>query len=201
MRILGKIISSLILIVLLAALAVFGLPRLFGVKMFNVTSGSMTPAYKVGSVVYAFPAKFDEIKVGDVISFMLNADTVATHRVTQIDIENQAFTTKGDANGDPDGKAVSYQNVIGVVRFSLPKIGWTLEYLSTAKGRVMSVAGLIVLILLTAIININIGPGKSKSKSGEGKKIAKRREGQPGTAGVTPPPGWGKKVNPSNNQG
>ena len=210
MKILGSLFSTFIMIVLIAALILFGLPRLFGVRMFNVTSGSMKPEYQIGAVVYAFPASFDKIKTGDVISFMLNKDTVATHRVYQIDTANQSFITKGDANGQPDGKPVSYQNVIGVIRFSLPKIGCALEFMSTVKGRILTFTGLIALVLLTAIFSINTAAAKPngkrrKKRKGNYKAAQPARKMpapkwdteftangvKPAMRKMTPPPGWG----------
>ena len=174
MKTISRIFSGALLVALIAAIMLFGAPRLFGVKLFNVTSGSMKPAYKVGDLIYAVPAEKDEIKVGDTISFMLNQTTVATHRVIEADPDNGQFGTKGDANEHADGSPVQYENIIGVVRFSVPYAGSVLSYIGQGTGRVITIAGFIAFILLTLIMNINSGSGVEKQK----------KKGNP-------PPGWG----------
>ena len=98
------------------------LPKLFGIHIFGVLTGSMEPEYPVGCAVYVKEIDFEEIKTGDPITYRLGTDTdlVATHRVVEIDSEQQAFITKGDANQSADVDAVSYSQVVGKVVFQIP---------------------------------------------------------------------------------
>lgn len=166
MKIASKILSTLILILLIIALALFTVPRLFGIRIYNVISGSMFPAYKVGDLVYV--QKVDDgkdIKKGDVITFMLNQTKVATHRVVESlpdndtpdleDHEKYLYVTKGDANPNNDGKPVMYRNVIGVVKFSVPFVGKILEFIQTTHGTIITVTALLAVIILTIIFNVN----------------------------------------------
>ena len=78
-------------------------PRLMGMQVFTVLSGSMEPVYHTGSLIYVRDVDPMEIQPGQVITFMLDEDTVATHRVVEvvpdeIDRSVLRFRTKGDAN-------------------------------------------------------------------------------------------------------
>lgn len=190
MKLIGKILSLLLPIALIVALLLFGAPRLFGVKMFNVISGSMRPTYEIGDLVYAVPTKAEKIKDGDVITFVLGESLkVATHRVVKADIENQQYYTKGDANSNEDGAPVLYQNVVGVVRFSLPKVGGVLEYAGTPTGRIISITALIALIFLTMILNIGAGSDEAEPEeaSPNNKPDKRKAAGMPVRRGQAPP--------------
>ena len=89
------IVSTLLVIaVVVFAVLLVGV-RLFDVQVFSVISGSMEPEYPVGSLIYVKDVDPSEIKVGDVITYVLPNDMPSTHRVIDIDAENQHFYTKG----------------------------------------------------------------------------------------------------------
>ena len=89
--------TVIVAIVVIFALLLVGV-RLFGIQVYSVISGSMEPEYPVGSLIYVKKATPDEVKVGDVITFVLSNETPATHRVIDIDCDAQLFYTQGDAN-------------------------------------------------------------------------------------------------------
>lgn len=152
-----KIASALLMISLIAAVLVLVAPRLFGVKMYSVLSGSMEPAYSVGDLIYTVPTDENKIKVGDTITFVLNSDgTVATHRVVEIDKENNQFYTKGDANDLSDGKPVQAENILGVVKFSIPKVGFLIGYMNTIPGKIVTITVILAIILLIMLLQTQI---------------------------------------------
>ena len=154
MKKLRSAVSAAILVLLAVCVAAFALPKLFGAKMFCVLSGSMQPELKPGDLVYAFPAEFDEISQGDIISFVANNNlTVVTHRVAAVNAPQQEFITKGDANGSEDAMPVIYRNVVGVVRFSLPRVGALLQKISTPAGKRI----LIAVIIGSALVSVLLG--------------------------------------------
>ena len=115
------------LVVVLALLLVGA--RLFGMQVFTVLSGSMEPTYHVGSLIYVRDVDYRELKEGDVITFMMDEDTVATHRIMGVvpdenDPTVLRYRTKGDANDAEDGTLLHYKNVIGSPVFTLPKLGY-----------------------------------------------------------------------------
>lgn len=102
--------TVLVVLVVLLAVALVGV-RLVGIKTYAVVSGSMEPVYPTGSLLYVKSVDTAELAVGDSITFMLNEDTVATHRIVEVipdpdDSSVVRFKTKGDANNQVDGTPV-----------------------------------------------------------------------------------------------
>ena len=71
-----------VLVVLLAVLLVGA--RLVGLQVFTVLSGSMEPTYHTGALIYVKKVDTQKIQVGTPITFMMDEDTVATHRVVDV---------------------------------------------------------------------------------------------------------------------
>ena len=130
-------------IVILAILLVGA--RFAGFKVFTVLSGSMEPAYHTGSVIYVKEVDTDTLAAGDVITFMVSEDTVATHRIVQVVPDDDEpdvirFMTKGDANESVDGTLVHYKNVIGKPVRSIPYLGYIASYIQNPPGTYIAVA-------------------------------------------------------------
>lgn len=143
-------VISTVLVVLIVLCAVFLMgSRLLGYQVFNVISGSMEPEYSVGDLIYVKEVDPYEIEVGDPITFVLNEDlVVATHRVVEIDAENQHFYTKGDANETADASPVHFNNVIGVPQFSIPLLGYVSDFIQNPPGMYITIAVGVVLIIV-----------------------------------------------------
>ncbi|MGN1334481.1 MAG: signal peptidase I [Anaerovoracaceae bacterium] len=140
--------TAIVAIVVLLAVLLAGV-RLAGFDVYTVLSGSMEPAYHVGSLIYVKDAAAEEIQVGDPITFVLNEDlVVATHRVVEIDAENQYFYTKGDANDYVDGSPVHFNNLIGKPVFSIPYLGYFADYVQNPPGMYVAISVGAVLLLL-----------------------------------------------------
>lgn len=80
--------------------------------MAAITSGSMWPALKEGDLILIKAAPKESLKIGDIIIWRSNetAGGFVIHRIVQLD--NNTFTTKGDANFTED-TPVKYENIIG----------------------------------------------------------------------------------------
>ena len=118
-KILNVISTILVAIVVVLALLLVG-ARFIGLNVYSVLSGSMEPTYHVGSLIYVKDVDTDELKAGDVITYMLDEDTIVTHRIVDVipdetDPSIIRFQTKGDANDSVDGSLVHYKNVIGIL--------------------------------------------------------------------------------------
>ena len=151
----ANILSTLAVILALALVLLLVAPRVFGVHVFTVLSGSMEPAYPVGSMIYVKSVDPFQLKEGDVISFLLDENTIATHRITGIvpDEEDESvirFRTKGDANDAEDGSLVHCRNVVGTPIFTIPKLGFFADYIQRPPGMYIAVsaAAIVLLILL-----------------------------------------------------
>ena len=145
--------TVLVVLVVLLAVALVGV-RLVGLNTYVVLSGSMEPTYHTGSLLYVKSVDPQDLQVGDPITFMLNEDTVATHRIIEIlpDQEDSSvlrFRTKGDANEAEDARLVHYKNVIGTPVFSIPYLGYATNYIQHPPGMYVAIsAGAILLLLM-----------------------------------------------------
>ena len=143
--------TALVVIIVLCAVFLMG-SRIMGYQCFTVISGSMEPKYMVGDLIYVKNVDLDTIQVGDDITFVLNEDlVVATHRVVRIDKENQHFYTKGLANDIEDQEPVHFNNVIGVPKFSIPKLGYVSDFVQHPPGMYITIGIGIILILLVFV--------------------------------------------------
>ncbi|MBQ3088181.1 MAG: signal peptidase I [Clostridia bacterium] len=163
-------IVSTALVVLMVLCAVFLMgSRLLGYECYNVISPSMEPKYMVGDLIYVKDVDPATIKEGDVITFLVNEDlVVGTHRVVRVDAENQRFYTKGDANEIEDQSPVHFNNVIGVPKFSIPKLGYVSDFVQNPPGMYITIGVGIILIILAFLPNML---GKNK-KDDQDKALA-----------------------------
>ena len=146
-------IDVLLAIAVLTALVIV-LPNLFGVRTLAVLTGSMHPNYPVGSMVFVAPEAPENINPGDPISFVLDrSGNIVTHRVVEADREARSFITRGDANDVNDGAPVLYDNVLGVVRFHIPMLGYILGFVLTTSGKIIAATVIISLIILTMLFS------------------------------------------------
>ena len=164
-----NIISGILaaLIMLLALLLVGA--RIVGLRVYTVLSGSMEPTYHTGALIYVKKVDPYNIKAGQPITFMLDENTIATHRVVGIvpDEEDPAvirFRTKGDANEAEDGALVHYKNVIGTPVFSIPYLGYVADYIQHPPGMYVAISAGAILLLLVFIPDI-FADDKTKEKS------------------------------------
>lgn len=144
--------SILIGLVVLLAVALVGV-RLIGLDVYVVLSGSMEPTYHVGSLIYVKDVDYKELKEGDPITYMLNENTVVTHRITEVlvdenDPDTIRYFTKGDANDMPDGSSVHYKNIIGKPVFTIPYLGYISNYIQNPPGTYVALAAGAILVML-----------------------------------------------------
>lgn len=140
------VIAAVLLAVLLAGV------RVVGLTPFAVLSGSMEPAYHVGSLIYVQKTEPVNIQVGDPITFVLNEELqVATHRVIKIDAQNQYFYTKGDANNAPDAMPVHFENLLGKPVFTIPQLGYVSSFLNTRSGTILAITATAVILILVFV--------------------------------------------------
>ena len=150
--------SILITLVVLLAVALVGV-RLIGLDVYVVLSGSMEPTYHVGSLIYIKDVNYKELKAGDPITYMLNENTVVTHRIIEVlvdenDPDTIRYFTKGDANDMPDGTSVHYKNIIGKPVFTIPYLGYISNYIQNPPSTYVALAAGAVLVILVFLPNL-----------------------------------------------
>ncbi len=154
LKIWSVVSTILVIIIVLFALFLMG-SRIMGYRVFNVTSGSMSPTYEVGDLIYVKTVDPESVEEGDPITFVLNENlVVATHRVVRIDAENQQFYTKGDANDTIDSSPVHYKNLIGVPQYKIPKLGYVSDYIQNPPGMYVTIGICVVLIFMVFLPDI-----------------------------------------------
>ena len=165
-----QIITNIVVIVaLLLAFILVGV-RLIGFQVFTVLSSSMEPNYQTGSLIYVKSVDYTELKIGDIITFMLNENQVATHRIVEIvPDENDPlvlqYRTKGDANNAVDGELVHYKNIIGTPIFTIPYLGYVANYIQQPPGIYITISLgiiMIVLVFLPELFEKNKGDKKKE---------------------------------------
>jgi len=149
-------LGLIVAIALLLIVSVF--PITGNYKLMTVQSGSMEPAIKMGGIVMVKPV--DDYKIGDVISFgeMTREKSPTTHRIYDIKVQGgqPSYITKGDANEDPDTKEIQKKDVIGKVLFSVPYVGFAVDFAKKPMGFALIIivpAAVIVFDEIKKIIN------------------------------------------------
>lgn len=170
-KIANWIATAAVAVVVILALLLVGV-RLIGMQVFTVLSGSMEPTYHVGSLIYVKEVDPMQLQSGDVITFMLDEDTVATHRIVDVipDEEDPSvirFQTKGDANDTVDGSLVHYKNVLGTPVFTIPKLGYLASYIQNPPGTYVAISAGAVLLALVFLPDIFGGEEKPVKKRGK----------------------------------
>ena len=137
------IIVSTAVIVTGIAIAVL---YLSGIRFYRVRSGSMGDAVPLGSLCFVSTySAYENVDVGDIISFRLDDDVMVTHRACEI--TDKGVITKGDCNQGEDPDPVTSENYIGKTIFAIPYLGKAFGWLHTVKGRVMLGLSVVVIII------------------------------------------------------
>ena len=182
-KIWNAITSLLVILVVIGAMLLGGV-RILGYQVFTVLSGSMEPVYHTGSLIYVKDVDYRDLGEGDVITFMLNEDTVATHRIVGVvpDEEDPSvvrYRTKGDANDAEDGALVHYKNVIGSPVFTIPYLGYVANYIQNPPGTYIAISGGAVLMILVFLPDL-LGSDEEEKKTEKPKKKKAPKKGKGG---------------------
>ncbi len=147
-------------------------PSIFGFTSMIVLSGSMSgdaPDHiEVGDMIITKSVNPNELKVGDVITFMEKGTTTVTHRIMAIN-EDGTFTTKGDANNAEDQLPARKENIIGKFWFRIPKLGDAAMFAQTPTGMLVVIGIPLVLYILLDMILRARQNKKDKQKADEEK--------------------------------
>lgn len=135
-------------------------PMAIGITPYVVTSDSMEPVIMNGNLAYIQKAEsksplaklipYTEPQNGDVVAFKQHNESgtvTVIHRVLEIN-ENGEYVMKGDNKSGTDIASVPREDIIGMYKFGIPKLGITVNALKTTKWFVIAIA-----LMLTAIIS------------------------------------------------
>lgn len=175
-----NIITTVLVVILIAVVVLMVGVRLFGIKPYTVLSGSMAKVYPVGSLIYVKDVDPHELKVGDPVTFMLNESAVATHRIIEVIPDEKdpsviRFRTKGDNNKDEDANLLHSNNVIGKPIFCIPFLGYVANYVQNPPGKFIALGACAVLLVAVMIPSFTKDgesdedkPSESSAEAGNG---------------------------------
>jgi signal peptidase len=162
-------LGCLTVIAILLIISVF--PITGNIKFMTVLSGSMEPTIKTGSVVITKPVS--DYKIGDIITFGPYSKTQApvTHRISDIRVQGgePVYITKGDANDAPDTREIAKKDIVGKVLFSVPFVGYAVDFARKPVGFILIIAVPALAIICDEIRKIwkEISSLKNKKKDAE----------------------------------
>ena len=151
--------------------------RLFGLRVFAVLSGSMESEYPVGSLIYVKKVDYKELKVGGHITHLLAENTVVTHRIIEVLVDEEdpntiGYFIQGDANGIPDAKSVHYKNIIGMPVFTIPYMGYVSNYIQNPPGMYVAISAGAILVMLAFLPDLFADDKKKQPARGKKNLLA-----------------------------
>ena len=156
LRVFGMVIIAAVIITCCPA----SIPRLAGYEIYNIVSGSMEPAIRVGSVVYVKSCRPHDMKAGDIPAFYVNGDVIV-HRIVRNDTTEKVLYTKGDANAAEDMNPVPYNMVIGRVERVIPHLGNVIALYTSRQGKVC-VLGFLLAGMLLVWLSGRVSPDRKE---------------------------------------
>lgn len=125
------------IIILITPLIIFCLfvAGIFKYKPTAIVSNSMHPIFDRGDVVIIEKLdrkKSRNLKKYDIIEYKLK-NIIVSHRIIHIEKHNDgsiSYITKGDNNNTADNEKVSSNQIIGIVKFRIPKVGYPSVWLN-----------------------------------------------------------------------
>lgn len=143
---LRKIFFSILYIFLILYLIIF-IPVFWGYKPLVIISGSMEPKLRVGGILYYKEINKKEYQKNDIVVFKSNKYLIS-HRI--VEITNDGFITKGDANKNIDSNKVLFTKALGKgTNWSIPYIGYYADFIYKNKW-------ILILVLIILIINTKL---------------------------------------------
>ena len=126
-----NIVVSILFIVLILNIMTTKSDKLFeiiGYRSYTVLSGSMEPEFYPGDMVIIKHKNKTDIKLNDIVTYKGSDGVIITHRI--IKETTDGYITKGDNNNIEDTDILTPENIIGEVKFSIPKLGYLSNFLS-----------------------------------------------------------------------
>ena len=122
---------------------------MFGYSVMVVKTGSMYPNLKPNDLIIIKTKK--QYKTNDIITFE-DGNSFTTHRI--IEVAENGFITKGDANNSPDINAVETHRVEGKVIGKVGGVGRVVKFLTSTYGVICIIFSVVVILIFSYAINI-----------------------------------------------
>lgn len=149
-------------------------PSVLGITPMVVLSGSMSGSaedhIEAGDLVFVGKADIDSLNVGDVIAYMeKDSMTVVTHRIIDIieGADGISYITKGDANNVEDALPVTQDQIVGIFKFRIAKVGDFALFLQEPLGMVLFIGVPLFAFIIYDIIRRQKLTNKESQKTKE----------------------------------
>lgn len=146
-------------------------PSIFSVTPLVVVSPSMEGNQEgridQGDLIFIKDIAFDDLKVGDVVTYRQPNGDLVTHRFWRIDEEGN-YRTKGDNPiNDEDTYVLTEETLLGIVTGRIPKIGDFALFLQKPLGMVLFVGLPLLAFVLYDVIRRQLYERKKGDKTAE----------------------------------
>ena len=121
-------IILLIIPIILTIIIIYFVSGYFKYYALAIASGSMNPIFDRGSVVITEQVNekydnYNKLKEGEIIAFKAEKNIVVHRLIRIVNTDNEVYYyTKGDANKKEDDYLIKKENIIGIVKFTIPYI-------------------------------------------------------------------------------
>lgn len=152
-KLFGTFLFIIFLFIFSPLLPLKNLPRFF-----IVTSGSMEPLVKSGSLALTRNINPSNINIGDIVAFTSPSNPKETilHRIYTIKSTSpHLFSTKGDHNLDADQWDLTESGLLGQYFFSLPYLGKIIAFIQSPLGFILCICFPAILLVFSELIKIN----------------------------------------------
>ena len=161
----------------LAALILVVIPMVTGSQTYSVLTSSMAPKYAPGTFLVVKPIPFEELKIGDIITYQIDSGSpaVISHRITSIAASQTGetmFTTKGDNNSVEDALPVREVQIKGKLFYAVPYVGFVANSLGNSDRGAMAQWGAVALMGygVIALVRGALAKKRNEGESDEGSR-------------------------------
>ena len=147
------------------------IPQVFGYKVLQVVSGSMSGEIEVGQTIVIKSIKDEnDLKVGDIVTYKEDNSTIITHRIIEINEEKgqKEYVLKGDANNTHDIDPVHFDQMEGKYLFTITWLSSVIEFISTPIGMITLCA---IPLVLLGLFNLKERKNELKKKNRMEKRL------------------------------
>ena len=175
-KVINKLISIIFIMLFVAVISLMiqkfvlkkEVPDLFGYKILQVMSGSMSGEFETGDTILIKKIGDESnLKIGDVVTYRIKKNTLVTHRIINITRtgESLSYTTKGDANNTEDMEKVTFSAIEGIYVKKLRLISNLIKFMKKSYGMVIIFTLPIVMII--CVVNSEMVKEEKRNKRRE----------------------------------
>lgn len=154
------IVLTAMLVILITSL------QLSGVRPYAVTTDSMSNVFQTGDAICIIKTDFSKLEVNDIITVRYNNEKgYFTHRIVELDKENELVWTKGDMNKSNDPMPAKKTQIVGRYLFSISGFGNISLKMIEYKNIALIIFGLVVALVIFIRVLLQMKYHSKKQKN------------------------------------